>query len=297
MIVNKNTLVLILSLITVFSVQAQRQPSIKLWPNGAPGANPNGGEEIIRIDPGSGAQVVSNVHEPSITPYIPKAGKATGVSIVIAPGGAHRELWMNHEGYNIAQKLADNGITVFILKYRLACDKNSTYKVEDHSVKDMLRAVRLVRSRASEWKIDPKKIGIMGFSAGGQVAALTDIQADSGNVNADDPVDTFSSKPSFQVLVYPAWVNDITLSKSSAPAFIVGGFKDMESISTGMPKLYLKFKEVNVPAELHIYADVGHGFGVSAGDKGPHSKWVEPLIAWMFDINKIGDDQISNSLK
>lgn len=289
-IVNKYTLVVILSLVTVFTVQAQRQPSIKLWPNGAPGANPNGGEEIIRIDPGGGEQVVSNVHEPSITPYIPKAEKATGVSIVIAPGGAHRELWMDHEGYNIAQELADKGITVFILKYRLARDKNSTYTVEGHSVKDMLRAVRLVRSRASEWKIDPQKIGIMGFSAGGQVAALTDIHADSGNLKADDPVETFSSKPNFQVLVYPAWVNDITLSKSSSPAFIVGGFKDMESISTGMPKLFLKFKEVNVPAELHIYANVGHGFGVNPKNKGPYSKWLEPLIAWMFDINKIGDD-------
>ena len=247
--INKHALIIALSLITVFSVQAQRQPSIKLWTNGAPDANPNGGEEVIRIDPGSGAQVVSNVHEPSITPYFPKAGKATGVSIVIAPGGAHRELWMNHEGYDIAQKLADNGITVYILKYRLARDKNSNYTVEGHSVKDMQRAVRLVRSRASEWKIDPTKIGIMGFSAGGQVAALTDIQADSGNVKADDPVEILSSKPNFQVLVYPAWVNDITLSKSSAPAFIVGGFKDMESISTGMPKLFLKFKEVNVPAE------------------------------------------------
>lgn len=182
--VNKYCLVLLLSLISVYAVQAQCQPSVKLWPNGAPGANPNGGEEMIRIDPGSGDQVVSNVHEPSITPYIPKAGKATGVSIVIAPGGGHRELWMNHEGYNIAQQLADNGVTVFILKYRLARDKNSTYTVERHSVKDMLRAVRLVRSRASEWKIDPKKIGIMGFSAGGQVAALADIQDDSGKIQS-----------------------------------------------------------------------------------------------------------------
>ena len=131
----------------------------------------------------------------------------------------------------------------------------------------------------------------MGFSAGGQVAALTDLMADSGNVKSDDQVETFSSKPNFQVLVYPAWVNDITLSKSSAPAFIVGGFKDMESISTGMPKLYLKFKEVNVPAELHIYAGVGHGFGVNKANKGPYSKWLEPLIAWMFDINKIEDHQ------
>lgn len=287
MIVNKYALVVILSLITVFTVRAQRQPPIKLWPNGAPGANPNGGEEIIRIDPGGGEQVVSNVHEPSITPYFPKAGKATGVSVVIAPGGAHRELWMDHEGYNIAQELADKGITVFILKYRLAHDKNSTYTVEGHSVKDMLRAVRFVRSRASEWKIDPDKIGIMGFSAGGQVAALTDLQADNGDPKATDHVENVSSKPNFQVLVYPAWVNDITLSKSSAPAFIVGGFKDMESISTGMPKLYLKFKEVNVPAELHIYAGIGHGFGVNKANKGPYSKWLEPLLAWMFDINKI----------
>ncbi|MEO5910761.1 MAG: alpha/beta hydrolase, partial [Pelobium sp.] len=212
------------------------------------------------------------------------------VSIVIAPGGAHKELWIDHEGYNIAQELADNGITVFILKYRLANDKNSNYTVEGHSVKDMLRAVRLVRSSASEWNIDPNKIGIMGFSAGGQVAALADIYADSGDVKADDPVETFSSKPNFQVLVYPAWVNDVKLSKSASPAFIVGGFKDMESISTGMPKLFLKFKEVNVPAELHIYANVGHGFGVNPKNKGPYSKWLEPLMAWMFDVNKVAHD-------
>jgi acetyl esterase/lipase len=291
MICKKYSLILACSLISVFSAQAQLQPTIKLWPNGAPGANPNGGKEIRRIDPGGGEQVLSNVHEPSITPYLPNAGKATGVSIVIAPGGAHRELWMDHEGYNIAQELADNGIAVFILKYRLAREKNSTYTVEGHSVKDMLRAVRLVRSRASEWKIDPTKIGIMGFSAGGQVAALTDLQADNGDAKATDPVETVSSKPNFQVLVYPAWVNDITLSKSSARAFIVGGFKDMESISTGMPKLFLKFKEVNVPAELHIYADVGHGFGVNKANKGPYSKWLEPLIAWMFDINKIAAEK------
>ena len=290
MICNRYTLILILSLVTVFAVQAQHPLEIKLWPNGAPGANPAGGKEIVRIDPGGGEQVVSNVHEPSITPYFPKEGKATGVAIVIAPGGAHKELWMDHEGYNIAPLLAERGIAVFILKYRLARDKNSTYTVEGHSVKDMLRAVRLVRSRAAEWKIDPNKIGIMGFSAGGQVAALTDLQADNGDLKATDAVESVSSKPNFQVLVYPAWVNDITLSKSSAPAFIVGGFKDMESISTGMPKLYLKFKEVNVPAELHIYAGVGHGFGVNKVNKGPYSKWLEPLLAWMFDINKIGDE-------
>ncbi|CAN5359794.1 alpha/beta hydrolase [soil metagenome] len=284
-------LVLLLSLAIVFAVKAQHPAEIKLWPNGAPGANSAGGKEIVRIDPGGGEQVVSNVHEPSITPYIPKPGKATGVAIIIAPGGAHKELWMDHEGYNIAPLLAERGIAVFILKYRLARDKNSTYTIEGHSVKDMQRAVRVVRSRAAEWKIDPKKIGIMGFSAGGQVAALTDIQADSGDGKATDRVETYSSKPNFQVLVYPAWVNDITLSTSSSPAFIVGGYQDMESISTGMPKLYLKFKEVKVPAELHIYAEVGHGFGISKGDKGPHTKWLEPLTAWLFDTNKVSPNE------
>jgi acetyl esterase/lipase len=127
----------------------------------------------------------------------------------------------------------------------------------------------------------------MGFSAGGQVAALADILADSGTVGAIDPVEKFSSKPNFQALIYPAWVNDITLSRQSSPAFILGGYQDMESISTGMANLYLKFKEQNIPAELHIYANAGHGFGVRKGDKGASSKWLATLIAWLHDINKI----------
>jgi endo-1,4-beta-xylanase len=197
---------------------------------------------------------------------------------------------MDHEGYNIAERLVEKGIAAFIVKYRLAREKNSTYTVEGHSVKDMLRAIRLVRSKASEWNIDSHKIGVMGFSAGGQVAALSDIQADSGSVNTEDTVETFSSKPDFQVLIYPAWVNDIPISRTSSPAFILGGYKDMESISTGMPKIYLKFKEQNVPAELHIYANAGHGFGIRKGDKGPSSKWMIPLIDWVYELNGISTD-------
>lgn len=281
----KYPLLLVFTLINIFGASAQRQSPMLLWPNGAPGANPSGGKEIVRIDESTGDHVLSNIHEPNVTPYHPKPGKATGVAMIIAPGGGHREIWSDHEGHNIAERLADSGITTFVLKYRLARDKNSTYTVEGHSVKDMLRAVRFVRKHASEWKINPQKIGIMGFSAGGQIAALTDISADNGNPQAKDPVETVSSKPNFQVLIYPAWVNDITLSKNSSPAFILGGFRDMESISTGMPKLYLKFKEVDVPAELHIYANAAHGFGVRKGDKGPSSTWLSPLVAWIIDVN------------
>jgi len=281
---------LVTILIQVCTAYAQQLPAISLWPGGAPGVNPEGGEEIVRIYEPTGDRLISNVHNPSVIPYIPSKEKATGIAVVIAPGGGHREIWIDHEGYNIAQRLNENGIAAFILKYRLARAENSTYTVEDHSVKDMLRAIRLVRSRASEWNIDPDKIGVMGFSAGGQIAALADVHADSGRVDANDLVETFSSKPNFQALIYAAWTNDIALSRHSSPAFILGGYQDMESISTGMAKLYLKFKEQNIPAELHIYANAGHGFGIREGDTGASSKWPAALIAWLYDINGIGSD-------
>ena len=280
----KYVLFFVFSLIHVCAAQAQKLSAISLWPNGAPGANPEGCEEIVRIYEPTGDHLISNVHNPSVIPYIPPKEKSTGIAIVIAPGGGHREIWIDHEGHNVAKRLSENGIAAFILKYRLARDENSTYTVEGHSVKDILRAIRLVRSRASEWNIDPDKIGVMGFSAGGQIAALADIQADSGSPYADDPVETFSSKPNFQALIYPAWLNSIIPSKQSSPAFILGGFHDMENISTGMAEFYLKFKKLNVPVELHIYANAGHGFGIREGDTGPSSGWPEVLVTWLYDI-------------
>lgn len=281
----------VFSLIHICTVQSQQLPSIPLWPQGAPGAKPDGGEEIVRIYEPTGDHIVSNVHNPTVIPYIPSKEKATGIALVIAPGGGHREIWIDHEGHNVAKRLSENGIAVFIVKYRLARDENANYTVENHSVKDMLRAIRLVRSRAPEWNINPGKLGVLGFSAGGQIAAMTDIYADSGRVDANDPVQKFSSKPDFQALIYPAWTNEIILSKKSSPAFILGGYQDMESISTGMAKLYLKFKEQNIPAELHIYANAGHGFGIRKGDSGPSSKWPDALIAWLYEVNGISADQ------
>lgn len=287
---SKYTLSFVFVLSALFVSHAQQLQPISLGPDGAPGAKSGGGEESVRIYEPTGDHVVSNVHNPSVTPYIPSREKAIGIAVVIAPGGGHREIWIDHEGHNVAKKLSENGIAAFIVKYRLARAENSTYTIEDHSVKDMLRAVRLVRSRASEWNIDQDKIGVMGFSAGGQIAAMADIYADSGRVDANDPVETFSSKPNFQALIYPAWINEMSLSGQSSPAFILGGFQDMESISTGMARLYLKFKEQNIPAELHIYANAGHGFGIREGDLGPSSKWSAALIAWLFEVNGIKSD-------
>lgn len=283
-------LFLITVIVQVQAVHAQRMPAILLWPDGAPGANPDGGEEVTRIYEPTGDHLISNIHNPSITPYIPTEKNSTGIALIIAPGGGHREIWIDHEGYNVAQRLYENGIAAFILKYRLAKDSTSNYTVEDHSVKDMLRAIRLVRNRASEWHIGPEKIGVVGFSAGGEIAALADMDADSGNPDAEGSVEVQSSKPNFQALIYPGSISKIVLSEKSSPAFILGGYHDREDISTGMAELYLKFKKLNIPAELHIYANAGHGFGIRPGDRGASSEWPAALIAWLYDLNKINKD-------
>lgn len=263
----------------------QQHPAITLWKDGAPGANPNGGEEKVRVNDPTGDHVISNVHNPSITPFIPAKDKATGIAIIIAPGGGHRELWIDHEGYNVAKLLKDNGIAAFVLKYRLAKEENSTYSVDEDAVKDMLRAVRFVRSHSLEWNIDPNKIGVMGFSAGGEVAGLADMNAGDGLADAKDSINTFNSKPDFQALIYPGRSNRIIPTEQSSPAFILCGYQDRDDISKGMANLYLKFKELNIPAELHIYANAGHGFGIRKGDKGASSKWLDALIAWVNDVN------------
>lgn len=256
---------------------------ILLWPNGAPGSEGKTGKEKVRIAE-TGDHVISGIHHPSITPYLPAPGKETGAAIVIAPGGGHRELWIDHEGYNVAKWLSEHGIAAFVLKYRLAKEDSSTYKVEKESLDDIHRAMRLVRSRAKEWKIDTARIGVMGFSAGGELAGLSAMRYDNGNPQANDPIDRNSCKPAFQVLIYPAWLDKAEITKSSPPAFIACGYKDRDDISAGMAELYLKFKKAAVPAELHIYASAGHGFGVRATNHDASAEWLSQLNSWMNDM-------------
>lgn len=263
---------------------AQEGNSIPLWPDGAPGARKDGGPEKVRINEPTGDHVISNIHNPSITPFIPPRGKSTGVAVIIAPGGGHRELWIDHEGYNVARRLNEDGIAAFVLKYRLANEENSTYTVDDDAVYDMVRAVRLVRSRADEWHIDPDKVGVMGFSAGGEVAALTDMNVNDFIPDTPIGVNAFAGKPDYQALIYPGRSYRITPSENSSPVFIACGYKDRDDISKGMANLYLKFRELNVPAELHIYANAGHGFGIRKGDEGASSNWPDALVAWIQDV-------------
>src|SRR3954462_11371270 len=156
--------------------------SIPLWPNGAPDseARKDEPEQISwRQEPDIVFPVVFNIHNPSITPFLPAKEKATGCAVVIAPGGGHMQHTIDREGYDLGKYLAERGIAAFVLKYRLARDAANLatgaaqpYKIEVHALADGNRAVRLVRARAAEWGIKPDRIGIMGFSAGGEVAIL-----------------------------------------------------------------------------------------------------------------------------
>lgn len=263
----------------VGSVAAAPQ-SILLWPNGAPGSEGKISEEAVRINE-YGEHIVSNVHHPSITPYLPSNDKATGAAVIIVPGGGHSELWMDHEGYNIAKWLSDHGTAAFVLKYRLAREKGSTYTIEGNALPDIQRAIRLVRSRASEWKLDPRSVGVMGFSAGGELAALASTRYDAGSPGAADPVERESSKPAFQALLYPAIPQDLRLSGETPPAFLACGENDRPEIAHGLPELYLALKRAGVSAELHVYAKTGHGFGVRESNRPPVSDWPSLFYEWL----------------
>ena len=182
------------------SVLAAPPSRIELWPEGAAGSQSRKAEPE-KVDRTNGACNVTNIHSPSITAFLPKPENSTGTAVVIAPGGGHRMLCLGHEGDSLAEWFADHGIAAFVLRYRLAKEDGSTYTVDEHAMADTRRAIRLVRSHASEWKIKQDRIGILGFSAGGELAALAAMESDPGRQDSSDPVDRYSCRPDFQVLI------------------------------------------------------------------------------------------------
>lgn len=273
--------VLCLTACALCAADAKPAP-IPLWPQGAPGSEARR-DEPEKVDEAPGKCNVSNVHNPSITPFLPAAGTETGTAIIIAPGGGHRVLCLGHEGDSLAEWFAGRGIAAFVLRYRLARESGSTYTVDEHAMADTRRAIRLVRSRAAEWKIRPDRIGILGFSAGGELAALAAMENDAGVAEAPDTVDRASSRPDFQVLVYPGSSQRFTVQPGMPPVFIALGAKDRDDIALGMAQLYLKYKAAQVPAELHIYSNAGHGFGYRPGTKTAAGDWPLRLTEWLRD--------------
>jgi acetyl esterase/lipase len=277
---NFRSILTVLLICFAFGFASAQQTPIKLWPKGAPGGEGNTAPEIVRLNP-DGEHIISNIQEPTLLPYLPAADVATGAAVVVAPGGGHRELWMDHEGYAIGEWLSSHGVAAFVLKYRLAREDNSKYTVEGTELGDMQRAIRTVRSRSKEWGIDPARIGVMGFSAGGELAALASTHYDAGLPSSEDPVERWSSKPDFQALLYPAIPHDPRLTAQTPRAFLACGGDDRPDISQGLPELYLALSRLHVSTELHIYAGVGHGFGIRKANPAPVSGWTELFLEWL----------------
>ncbi|HEV7607915.1 MAG TPA: alpha/beta hydrolase [Steroidobacteraceae bacterium] len=250
-----------------------------LWPDGAPGTMANGGDETVRVTE-QGDHVVSNVHRPSLTPYLPK-GKHSGVSVIVVPGGGHRELWTDHEGHNEARFLSEHGIAAFVLQYRLARAPNSTYTIEGDALNDLKRAIRTVRSNAA-WSADTRLIGVMGFSAGGQLAALGATGADAGDPAAKDPIERAASRLNFAALIYPGTWPDLKIGADTPPMFLLCGGDDRPEVVTGITNIFLKLRESKVPAELHVYDHVAHGFGMRATLTGPVASWPQQFVDWLY---------------
>jgi acetyl esterase/lipase len=256
---------------------AEERPVVPLWPGDAPGSE--GKTDPEKVEGGR----VSRVHRPSLTAYLPPRATATGAAVIVVPGGGHRVLAIEHEGHAVGGWLAAHGIAGFVLKYRLAREEGSTYQVAVHALQDTQRALRLVRHRATEWGVDPARVGVLGFSAGGELAALASVRYDGGDAGAADPVDRLGSRPDFQALLYPAIPQDMKLTKDTPPVFLACGYDDRPNISEGLATLYLAFKQAGVRAELHVYAGAGHGFGLRETDHTPAAAWPARLREWLGD--------------
>ena len=193
------TLLLALASAAFPVLAAETNPVVPLWPAGAPGS------EARKDEPEKVAgQNVSNIHFPTLTVFLPPPGQGTGCAAIVCPGGGHRFLVMDKEGYAIARWLAGHGVAALVLKYRLAKDDatpsgaSQPYTVERDALADARRAIRLVRSRADEWGVDPAHVGIIGFSAGGELAALAAMHPDAGEPSAPDPIDREDPAPAFK---------------------------------------------------------------------------------------------------
>lgn len=259
-----------------------QRPVVYLWPNAAPGSEGKAGEEKVRTQ---GTDVIiSGIHRPSLTVYLPSKGTATGAAVIVAPGGGYRELWIAHEGWRVGEWLSSRGIAAFVLKYRLPREAGSTY-TEETALADMQRAIRTVRARAAEWEVDPERVGIMGFSAGAHLAGIAAMRyTDSVPARSDD-VDGQSARPAFQALIYPPNI-ETKYTKDTPQAFLACGVED--SIAAGVPNLYQALKSAGIPVELHIYAGVGHGFGIRDSNSPRVAGWIERFHEWMADRGFLG---------
>jgi acetyl esterase/lipase len=275
---------LLLPPILIATMVRGAETPIVLWPGGAPGAV---GNETIDI--------------PTLTAYLSPKDKMTGAAIIVCPGGGYTHL-ADHEGRPVAEWLNSLGVTAFVLKYRLGPRYHHPAPMQDAA-----RAIRIVRARAAEWSLDPQRIGILGFSAGGHLASTAGTHFDSGNPNAADAIERVSSKPNLMILIYPVITmrdkthagsrknllgddpapelvtllsNDEQVTKETPPAFLVHTSND-DAVPVENSLLFVNaLRRASVPFEFHLYERGPHGFGL--GGKDPIlATWPDRCAGWL----------------
>lgn len=252
---------------------------IHLWKNGAPGFENRKDEKELAKD-----WWVKNIHNPSLTVYAPSKDKANGTAVIICPGGGHRELVYTAEGKEAATYFNSIGVTAFVLKYRLFREENSPY-TKEHTVSDGFRAMRLVRQQAATWNLDTNRIGLMGFSAGGELAGWVALHAAAeNNIQKTDAIDKEKCKADFLILIYPGplAVPD-SITKDAPPLFMVAANDDV-CCSEPVIKLLQLYRKANVKTEVHIYAQGKHGFNM--GNRSALksiSTWPQRMGDWLWD--------------
>lgn len=277
---------------------APGHPQIPIWPHGAPGATPANppaevdettakdnliaGKPLIRL---------GNVSSPTITYYAPKNATGPAPAIVVFPGGGYHILAIDLEGTEVCDWLTANSVACVLVKYRVP--DSGPYPKFSAALQDAQRAMGLVRQRAAEWNIDPHRVGVLGFSAGGHLSATISTHYDKRLYDPVDAADQQSCRPDFTVLVYPAYLADedkamannpeINPTEQTPPSFIVQSEDDPVHVESAT-NYFLQLKRAKVPAELHIYAEGGHGYGLRRTAL-PVTTWPDSVIAWLHTIH------------
>jgi acetyl esterase/lipase len=242
---------------------------LPVWPGIPPGSEGRTEKETWEERGKNGVvnRAVRQVHAPTISVYLPEKAKATGVAVLIAPGGGYEHVTIDLEGHDVARWLATQGVAAAVLKYRLPGTPGKVYTA-DHALADAVEALKLVRSHAAEWGINPAKLGMMGFSAGGNLTALAGTKPPK------------EARPAFLAPIYPSIPESLApVPADVAPTFIVQATDDRLGTDNSI-RFYTWVREQKVPAEMHLFAKGGHGFGL--GQAGtPAAEWPKLFIAWL----------------
>lgn len=266
-----------------------RPTVVDLWPGKAPGETGKSVGEEKETKKGDLVTSITNVTKPTLGVYRPAEGKDTGVAVVVCPGGGYNNLAWDHEGEQVARWLNSIGVTAFVLKYRVPRRPDAPKNEPPvQALMDAQRALSLVRHNAGEWKIDAKRVGMLGFSAGGHLTAWASTNADKRAYEPVDAADKAGCRPDFAVLIYPGGVlkrgtdqlsPEIRVNSETPPSFFAHAGNDPVNAENSV-MMYLALKRAGVPAELHVYATGGHGFGMRPSDN-PASTWPKRCEEWM----------------